>query len=132
MSGLNPSIRSRFLFSPCFSWVQRCLKLQLTVSTVSAGRVKTVETVSETKTERPSTQLKQGVNEISRTGRASRASVCLLLTAFCLLAGAGCRVDMQDQPKMKPYRSSPFYKDGLSSRQLVPGTVPRGWLREDK
>lgn len=33
---------------------------------------------------------------------------------------------------MKPYRSSPFFKDGLSSRQLVPGTVPRGWLREDK
>jgi mono/diheme cytochrome c family protein len=41
-------------------------------------------------------------------------------------------MDMQDQPKMKPYRSSPFFKDGLSSRQLVPGTVPRGWLREDK
>jgi mono/diheme cytochrome c family protein len=25
-----------------------------------------------------------------------------------------------------------FYKDGLASRPLVPGTVPRGWLREDK
>jgi len=57
---------------------------------------------------------------------------CLLLFAFCLLFTAGCRVDMQDQPKMKPYRSSPFFKDGLSSRQLVPGTVPRGWLRENK
>jgi len=56
----------------------------------------------------------------------------LLLTAHCLLLTTSCRVDMQDQPKMKPYRSSPFYKDGLSSRQLVPGTVPRGWLREDK
>src|SRR5258708_28476427 len=56
---------------------------------------------------------------------------CLLLPAYCLLFGA-CRVDMQDQPKMKPYRSSTFFKDGLSSRQLVPGTVPRGWLREDK
>jgi mono/diheme cytochrome c family protein len=39
---------------------------------------------------------------------------------------------MQDQPKMKPYRSSAFFKDGLSSRPLVEGTVPRGWLREDK
>jgi mono/diheme cytochrome c family protein len=39
---------------------------------------------------------------------------------------------MQDQPKMKPYRSSTFFRDGQSSRQLVPGTVPRGWLREDK
>ena len=57
---------------------------------------------------------------------------CLLLTASCLLLCAGCRTDMQDQPKMKPYRSSPFFKDGLSSRQLPPGTVPRGWLREDK
>lgn len=57
---------------------------------------------------------------------------CLLLFAFGLLCTSGCRVDMQDQPKMKPYRSSPFFKDGLSSRQLVPGTVPRGWLREDK
>lgn len=57
---------------------------------------------------------------------------CLLLTAFCLLVASGCRVDMQDQPRMKPYRSSPFFRDGLSSRQLVPGTVPRGWLREDK
>lgn len=56
----------------------------------------------------------------------------LLLSAVCLLFAASCRVDMQDQPKMKPYRSSPFFKDGLSSRQLPPGTVPRGWLREDK
>src|SRR6267143_4431789 len=67
----------------------------------------------------------------SGMGRVSRHS-CVLLSAACLLFGAGCRVDMQDQPKMKPYRSSPFFKDGLSSRQLVPGTVPRGWLREDK
>src|ERR1700687_2130240 len=66
------------------------------------------------------------------SGRRSVPAYCLLLTAFCLLFAAGCRVDMQDQPKMKPYRSSPFFKDGLSSRQLVPGTVPRGWLREDK
>ena len=61
----------------------------------------------------------------------SRVS-CLLLSAVCLLSVAGCRVDMQDQPKMKPFRSSTFYKDGLASRPLVPGTVPRGWLREDK
>lgn len=60
------------------------------------------------------------------------SALSLLLSAVCLLFGAACRVDMQDQPKMKPYRSSPFFRDGLSSRQLVPGTVPRGWLREDK
>jgi mono/diheme cytochrome c family protein len=38
---------------------------------------------------------------------------------------------MQDQPKAKPYRSSSFFKDGLSSRSIVDGTVPRGWLRAD-
>ena len=55
----------------------------------------------------------------------------LLLSAFCLLAAAGCRRDMHDQPKMKPYRSSSFFDDGLSSRPLVDGTVPRGFLKAD-
>jgi mono/diheme cytochrome c family protein len=61
---------------------------------------------------------------------ASRFS-CVLLSAFCLLVAAGCRRDMQDQPKAKPYRSSSFFKDGLASRAPVEGTVARGWLRAD-
>ena len=32
---------------------------------------------------------------------------------------------------MKPYRSSTFFTDGQSSRQLVEGTVPRGFLKLD-
>jgi mono/diheme cytochrome c family protein len=32
---------------------------------------------------------------------------------------------------MKPYRSSSFFRDGQSSRPLVPGTVPRGFLQTD-
>ena len=32
---------------------------------------------------------------------------------------------------MKPYRSTVFFKDGLSSRPLVEGTVPRGFLKTD-
>jgi mono/diheme cytochrome c family protein len=39
---------------------------------------------------------------------------------------------MQDQPKYKPLRASTFFKDGISSRSLVEGTVPRGYLRADK
>jgi mono/diheme cytochrome c family protein len=38
---------------------------------------------------------------------------------------------MQDQPKMKPFRSSTFFRDGLSSRQPIEGTVARGFLKED-
>src|SRR5580765_5567034 len=67
-------------------------------------------------------------------GRSSVARViafCLLLSAFCLLL-SGCRRDMQDQPKAIAYRENSFYKDGTGSRPLVDGTVPRGYLREDR
>lgn len=33
---------------------------------------------------------------------------------------------------MKPYRSTTFFSNGLSSRPPVTGTVPRGFLRADK
>lgn len=65
----------------------------------------------------------------------SRSHVSRLLVVAILLGliivAAGCRADMQDQPKMKPYRSSRFYRDGLSSRQPIEGTVARGYLKED-
>jgi hypothetical protein len=47
------------------------------------------------------------------------------------LTGSACRRDMQDQPKMKPYRSTIFFTDGLSTRQPIEGTIPRGYLRPD-
>src|SRR5215207_5674493 len=53
---------------------------------------------------------------------------CLLIL---LLISAGCRYDMQDQPKMKPFRGTTFFSDGLSGRQPIEGTVPRGFLRSD-
>jgi mono/diheme cytochrome c family protein len=56
----------------------------------------------------------------------------LLLSAFCLMFSSGCRQDMQDQPRMKPFRSTTFFSNGLSSRPPVTGTVPRGFLRADK
>src|SRR5437899_2310064 len=55
----------------------------------------------------------------------------LLLTAHCSLL-AGCRRDMQDQPKAIAYRENSFYKDGTGSRPLVEGTVPRGYLRQER
>lgn len=58
--------------------------------------------------------------------------LCLALTANCALLTVGCRQDMQDQPRMKPYRSTTFFTNGMSSRTPVTGTVPRGYLRADK
>ena len=54
-----------------------------------------------------------------------------LLLFVLLIVVTGCRRDMQDQPKMKPLRGSTFFADGLSSRQPIEGTVPRGFLREN-
>ena len=64
--------------------------------------------------------------------RVSASPRLLVLSAFCLLFATGCRQDMQDQPRMKPFRSTPFFSNGLSSRPPVTGTVPRGFLRADK
>lgn len=74
----------------------------------------------------------QAICRKQKAASAARCVVvfCLLLFAFCLLS-SGCRRDMQDQPKVIAYRENKFYKDGAGSRQLVEGTVPRGYLRED-
>jgi mono/diheme cytochrome c family protein len=57
------------------------------------------------------------------------------VVAACGLAAsvlvAGCRQDMHDQPKFKPYAKSDFYADQRSARPLVDGTIARGHLNED-
>jgi len=55
----------------------------------------------------------------------------LWLALLLVFAISGCRRDMQDQPKMKPFRGSTFFGDGLSARQPIEGTIPRGFLRAD-
>jgi mono/diheme cytochrome c family protein len=55
----------------------------------------------------------------------------LLPLAFSLLAAAGCRQDMHNQPKYRPLRATTFFADGASARPLVEGTVARGTLQED-
>lgn len=52
----------------------------------------------------------------------------LILGAVTL---AGCHTDMWRQPKEEPLDPSTFFVDGAASRPLVPGTVPRGYLRSD-
>ena len=62
--------------------------------------------------------------------RADRFRVWLLILGVSVI-GAGCRRDMQDQPKMKPFRGSTFFADGLSGRQPIQGTIARGFLRDN-
>jgi mono/diheme cytochrome c family protein len=55
----------------------------------------------------------------------------LLLVAVPLLA-AGCRQDMHDAPRVEAYESTDAFADGRGNRQLVEGTVARGWLNDDE
>jgi mono/diheme cytochrome c family protein len=54
----------------------------------------------------------------------------LLLAALALLV-AGCRRDMQDQPRYEPFERSTFFDDKRAARPPVPGSVARGQLNED-
>lgn len=68
----------------------------------------------------------------TRAASRHRRRGALFLALCCLGLAAGCRRDMQDQPRYNPYRPSSFFKDGAIERPLVEGTVPRGYLRADK
>jgi hypothetical protein len=58
------------------------------------------------------------------------------LVAFGALAAtfalAGCRQDMQDEPKFFPQRGTNFYPDGRSVRPQVANTVARNQLHENE
>ena len=62
--------------------------------------------------------------------RASALAPTLLLAALLVLAG--CRQDMHDQPRFKPFARSDFYTDLRSARPPVEGTIARGQLRDDE
>lgn len=66
----------------------------------------------------------------SRFETAMRA-VVLTAAAASLLVLAGCRQDMQDEPKFFPQRGTTFYPDGRSVRPQVANTVARSQGRED-
>jgi mono/diheme cytochrome c family protein len=50
---------------------------------------------------------------------------------FALLFVAGCRQDMQNEPKMVPQRGSELFADHRGARPQVLDTVARGQLHED-
>jgi len=55
----------------------------------------------------------------------TRLGTLALAVAVCLMA-AGCRHNMHNQNKVRPFRQSTFYADGLSARPIPQGTVARG------
>ena len=62
----------------------------------------------------------------------TRRTTALAAAGLALLAVAGCRQDMHNQPKYKPLRATAFFADGSSARPLVDGTIARGTLQEDE
>src|SRR5262249_3532556 len=55
----------------------------------------------------------------------------LALAATCL-ALAACRQDMHNGPRYGPLQASTFFVNGASARPLVPNTIARGQLHEDR
>ena len=65
-----------------------------------------------------------------RMPRPGSAASAVLLAAT-VVAAAGCRQDMHDQPKIEPLEASRLFADGAGARPLIEGTVARGHLRAD-
>jgi mono/diheme cytochrome c family protein len=60
----------------------------------------------------------------------SRGARIAALVLVCLVAG--CRRDMQVQPRYNPYDASAFFGDSRSARPAVPGAIARGQLHLDE
>ena len=56
----------------------------------------------------------------------------LVACALSLGAGAACRQDMHDQPKIKAYREADFFADRRGTRPIPEHTVARGFLNDDE
>ncbi len=63
------------------------------------------------------------------TSRFAVALVALTLGLF--VSGCDLRQRMYDQEKYEPHEATTFFKDGLTSRAPIEGTVARGGLRLD-
>ena len=67
-----------------------------------------------------------------KMSRKNSVRILTLGAATALLLIAGCRQDMQDEPKMIPQRGSTMFADGRSARPQVANTVARGQLDQDQ
>jgi mono/diheme cytochrome c family protein len=67
-----------------------------------------------------------------KISRKNSAHVLAFGAAAAVLFLAGCRQDMQDEPKMVPQRGTTLFADGRSVRPQAQYTVARGQLDEDR
>ena len=65
------------------------------------------------------------------SGSTQTRRYALATAGLALLVLAGCRQDMQNQPKMTPQRGSEMFADHRGARPQVLNTVARGQLHED-
>ncbi len=77
---------------------------------------------------KPNAEVKTRNGKLKNGKRAIIIAVCFLTFSF----GTACRYDMQDQPRLGPYKSSDFFADGKAMRDFPEGTVARGQLNENK
>lgn len=58
----------------------------------------------------------------------------LIFAAMFILISTGCtrRQAMYHQPRYEPFEASDFFPDGRANRTPVPGTIARGFLKDDE
>jgi mono/diheme cytochrome c family protein len=71
------------------------------------------------------------LNSFGRKSSGRKLRLTAAPAALALLLIAGCRQDMQNQPKMVPQRGSDFFADQRGARPQVLDTVARGQLHDD-
>ena len=74
-------------------------------------------------------QMRSALGRLGRRRPLGRIGICAGFAALMLVAG--CRQDMQDEPKMFPQRGSGFFADHRGARPQVEDTVARGEFHEN-
>ena len=68
---------------------------------------------------------------VQRAGMTQVRIVAAMGSMTAMLMLAGCRQDMQNQPKFVPQRGTTLFVDGRSARPQVPNTIARNQLDAD-
>lgn len=77
-------------------------------------------------------EMRKTRREVVASGiKGALRATAIILSTGAMLVLAGCRQDMQDEPKFFPQRGTTFYPDGRSVRPQVANTVARNQGGED-